>query len=205
MGAQSVSAILPKKDGTVLIKTNQGDYQCKKLVVAAGHGSIRLLRSLGEKLHIYPQRGQLMVTQRHRRVLTVPTLIVRQTPDGTFVIGLSTEDTALDTRVTPEVMKHQAGECHPPFSHAGKAELGPCLERHSGHDTRRRPHLQQDSGTRQRHRDRPSQRGIPRAAGGQRRCPVDTGYPRGRTDLSIQQWKVRCLNPMRPLSRRRSK
>lgn len=119
-GGQTVSAILPKKDGTVLVKTSQGDYQCEKLVVAAGHGSIRLLRSLGEKLHIYPQRGQLMVTQRYRRVLTVPTLIVRQTPDGTFVIGLSTEDTALDIRVTPEVMKHQAANAIRLFPMLGK-------------------------------------------------------------------------------------
>jgi glycine/D-amino acid oxidase-like deaminating enzyme len=49
-----------------------------------------------------------MVTERHPRVLTIPMLSVRQTPDGTFVIGLSTEDTALDTRVTASAMKSQA-------------------------------------------------------------------------------------------------
>ena len=108
IGAQTVSRIVPESNGTILLKTNSGDYQCKKLVVAAGHGSTRLLAPLGEKLHIYPQRGQLMVTQRHERVLTIPMLCVRQTPDGTFVIGLSTEDTAFDTRVTASAMKGQA-------------------------------------------------------------------------------------------------
>lgn len=108
IGAQTVSAIVPESSGTLTLKTNTGDYQCQKLVVAAGHGSTRLLAPLGEKLHIFPQRGQLMVTQRHERVLTVPLLCVRQTPDGTFVIGLSTEDTALNTRVTPSAMKSQA-------------------------------------------------------------------------------------------------
>ena len=108
IGAQTVSAILPSPDGTVMVKTSRGDYQCQKLVVAAGHGSTRLLAPLGEKVHIYPQRGQLMVTQRHERVLTIPMLCVRQTPDGTFVIGLSTENTALDTRVTATAMKDQA-------------------------------------------------------------------------------------------------
>lgn len=107
-GAQSVGSILPRKDGTVVVTTSQGSYQCEKLVIAAGHGSIRLLHSLGEKLHIYPSRGQVMVTERHKRMLTVPVLCVRQTPDGTFLIGLSTENTALDTRVTPEAMKNQA-------------------------------------------------------------------------------------------------
>jgi len=108
IGAQSVSAVVPHANGHVTVKTSRGDYQCRQLVVASGHGSIRLLAPLGEKLHIYPQRGQLMVTQRHTRVLAIPMLSVRQTPDGTFVIGLSTEDTALDTRVTAAAMKSQA-------------------------------------------------------------------------------------------------
>jgi len=108
VGAQTVSSIIPGSNGIITLKTTMGDYQCQKLVIAAGHGSIRLLAPLGEKLHIYPQRGQLMVTQRHKRVLKVPMLSVRQTPDGTFVIGLSTEDTAFDTRVTPEAMQSQA-------------------------------------------------------------------------------------------------
>ncbi len=108
IGAQTVSAIVPAANGTITVKTSRGDYQCRRLVIAAGHGSSRLLAPFGEKLHIYPQRGQLMVTQRCERVLRIPILCVRQTPDGTFVIGLSTEDTALDTRVTTEAMKSQA-------------------------------------------------------------------------------------------------
>jgi glycine/D-amino acid oxidase-like deaminating enzyme len=108
IGAQAVSAVVPNPGGSVTVKTNRGDYQCQKLVIASGHGSSRLLAPLGEKLHIFPQRGQLMVTQRHKRVLTVPMLSVRQTPDGTFVIGLSTEDTAMDNRVTVSAMKSQA-------------------------------------------------------------------------------------------------
>lgn len=108
IGGRAVRSVVPNGNGTIAVKTGGGDYTCEKLVIAAGHGSIRLIASLHEKLHIYPQRGQLMVTQRQERVLTVPMLCVRQTPDGTFVIGLSTEDTALDTRVTASAMKSQA-------------------------------------------------------------------------------------------------
>ncbi len=110
LGGQTVSAVVPRPDRTVLVKTCRGDYQAGKVVVASGHGSARLLSALGEKLHIYPQRGQLMVSERCRRVLQIPVLSVRQTPDGTFLIGLSTEDTALNNRVTAEAMKRQAGE-----------------------------------------------------------------------------------------------
>lgn len=107
-GRQSVGKILPQKDQTIVVETNQGRYQCEKLVIAAGHGSLRLVQSLGERLHIYPSRGQVMITERHRRILKVPLLCVRQTADGTFLIGFSTENTSFDTSVTPFAMKHQA-------------------------------------------------------------------------------------------------
>lgn len=107
-GGLSVSAIEPNGDGTITVKTAKGNYQCNKLVIAAGHGSSRLLGHLGSKLNIYPQRGQLIVTERVKRVLRFPILAVRQTMDGTFMIGLSTEDTAHDTQVTIEAMKSQA-------------------------------------------------------------------------------------------------
>jgi glycine/D-amino acid oxidase-like deaminating enzyme len=108
VSGQSVSLIQPQSSGTVSLKTVRGDYECRRLVVAAGHGSNRLLSSLGERLAIYPQRGQLMVSERCPRVLRVPVLCVRQTADGTFLIGLSTEDCGLNTRVTAAAMKSQA-------------------------------------------------------------------------------------------------
>lgn len=108
LGGLSVSSVEPQTDGTVVLQTSQGEYQCEKLVIAAGHGSSRLAGQLGTKLNIYPERGQLMVSERVKRVLQFPILAVRQTIDGTFMIGLSTEDTAHDTQVTVEAMKSQA-------------------------------------------------------------------------------------------------
>ena len=107
-GGHSVTSISPKQDGSVTVKTSRGTYSCGKLVIAAGHGSQRLLNPLKIKLHVYPQRGQLMVTERYKRVLKIPVLCTRQTPDGTFLIGLSTEDAALDSSVTLPAMKNQA-------------------------------------------------------------------------------------------------
>ncbi len=107
-GGTSVSAITPKGNGTIELTTSKGKFVAEKLVVAAGHGSTRLLAELGEQLHIYPQRGQLIVTERVKKVLNFPILAVRQTMDGTFMIGLSTEDTAHDVQVTVEAMNSQA-------------------------------------------------------------------------------------------------
>ncbi len=107
-GGTAASGITPLKNGRYKVETSAGDYECAKVVVAAGHGCARLLQPLGEIPTIYPQRGQIMVTDRRPRRLTVPFLSVRQTPDGTYLIGLSTENTAMDTGVTPQAMKNQA-------------------------------------------------------------------------------------------------
>jgi len=107
-GAHNVAEIVPEEGGAITVKTNKGSYSCGKVVIAAGHGSQRLLTPLRQKLHIYPQRGQLMVSERYKRVLKIPVLCTRQTPDGTFIIGFSTEDFAHDCRVTLSGMKNLA-------------------------------------------------------------------------------------------------
>ncbi len=103
-----VREVRHKANGTVEVKTAKETWSCNKLVIAAGHGSSRLSAALGETLNTFPQRGQLMVTERCPRVLDISLLCLRQTQDGTFMIGLSTENTAMDTRITAGQMKSQA-------------------------------------------------------------------------------------------------
>ncbi|MCT4535536.1 FAD-dependent oxidoreductase [Halodesulfovibrio sp.] len=107
VGNQNILEIIPNGD-SVTVKTKDEEYSCHKLVVAAGHGCTRLLFPLGYKLNVYPQRGQLLVTERCERKLPFPLLAVRQTQDGTYMIGLSTEDVAHDTNITPQAMQQQA-------------------------------------------------------------------------------------------------
>lgn len=107
IGNQTIIEVTPQGSGAQ-IKTDTETYSCNKLVIAAGHGTNRLLASLDHKLKVYPQRGQLLVTERCERKLPIPLLSVRQTKDGTYMLGLSTEDVAMDTRVTPQAMQLQA-------------------------------------------------------------------------------------------------
>ena len=104
---ESVMEITPDKSHT-LVKTGTHAYACDKLVVAAGHGSTRLLDALGIRLPLYPLRGQLMVTNRMPPLLPIPLLNVRQTAEGTFMIGVSLEHAGHDVRTTVDVMKAQA-------------------------------------------------------------------------------------------------
>lgn len=104
---ESVMEIMPGGSHTI-VKTNTQTYACDKLVIAAGHGSTRLLGSLGVKLPIYPLRGQLLVTGRMPPLLPIPLFNVRQTGEGTFMIGVSIEHAGHDVRTTVSVMKSQA-------------------------------------------------------------------------------------------------
>lgn len=104
---ESVFAVKPGASG-IIVKTNSTEYSCDKLVVAAGHGSTRLMSALGINLHLIPQRGQLLVTNRMPPLLPIPLLTVRQTGEGTFMIGVSNESAGHDVRVTVEAMKDQA-------------------------------------------------------------------------------------------------
>ncbi|CAG35221.1 NAD(P)/FAD-dependent oxidoreductase [Desulfotalea psychrophila] len=119
-GGMIVTRVVPNGDGTVTVKTSKGDYQCSKLVIAAGHGSSRLLEDLDYHLNVYPTRGQIMVSERIEKKLDFPTLAVRQTLDGTFLIGLSTEDFGHNSEVTTEAMKNQAAGAIKLFPELGK-------------------------------------------------------------------------------------
>lgn len=86
-----------------------GVAQAPRLVLAAGLGNIPLLPVLGLDCHIAPQRGQVLVTERARPLLSMPTLNVRQTAEGSIMIGDSKEEAAFDSLTQrPAVMRTMA-------------------------------------------------------------------------------------------------
>lgn len=77
--------------------------ECQSIVLAAGLGNVNLARSLGIDLPIKPMRGQILVSERYEKIMTVPSENVRQTQDGTFLLGGSWEDVGYDTSTTFDV------------------------------------------------------------------------------------------------------
>ncbi|MDP6969471.1 MAG: FAD-dependent oxidoreductase [Gammaproteobacteria bacterium] len=67
-----------------------------KIVLAAGLGNISLGAYLGLDVPIRPLRGQILVSERMPTFLSMPTSIVRQTEDGTVLMGDSKEDVGFD-------------------------------------------------------------------------------------------------------------
>jgi glycine/D-amino acid oxidase-like deaminating enzyme len=77
-----------------------------RILIAAGLGTNPLARSVGLPNVVLPQRGQILVTER-----VAPNLLgsavasaVRQTPEGTVLIGDTKEDVGMDDRSSPSAM-----------------------------------------------------------------------------------------------------
>jgi glycine/D-amino acid oxidase-like deaminating enzyme len=95
--------ILPEAGGFTVV-TDGGRVQGDRIVLAAGLGSARLAPKLGLAVPVVPQRGQVLVTQRAEPRLAHPTVHVRQTGEGSFLLGDSHEDVGFDDGTTPEAM-----------------------------------------------------------------------------------------------------
>jgi glycine/D-amino acid oxidase-like deaminating enzyme len=91
--------------GGYQVVTAAGPVECQKVVLAAGLGNIGLARSLGMELPLKPMRGQILVTERCDRIMSVPCENVRQTSDGTYLLGGSWEDVGYDTATTVDVTR----------------------------------------------------------------------------------------------------
>ena len=72
-----------------------------RVVLAAGLGSTALAPSLGLRAELRPQRGQVVVTERLPRLIELPCDTLRQTADGTVMLGASHEEVGFDTRAPP--------------------------------------------------------------------------------------------------------
>ena len=63
-----------------------------KVIISAGHGSAELGAQVGIDLPVFPDQGQVLVTEKVERILDYPTNYVRQTDEGSFLLGPSSRD-----------------------------------------------------------------------------------------------------------------
>ena len=86
------------------VETAAGTFVAPRIVLAAGLGNADLAPVFGLNAPVRPQRGQILVTERARTILPMPTTTVRQTGEGTLMLGDSMEEVGFDTRQSPPVM-----------------------------------------------------------------------------------------------------
>lgn len=76
-----------------------------KIVLAAGLGNAGLAPLFGLRAPVRPQRGQILVTERTTRAWPIPLGSIRQTPEGSILLGSSEEEVGFDTSQKPEIMQ----------------------------------------------------------------------------------------------------
>ena len=90
--------------GEFRLTTRSGEVRAAKVVLAAGIDSVRLAPMVGLNVPVRPQRGQLIVTERTAPFLHYPMQTVRQTDEGTIMIGDSQEEVGADPSSTRDVI-----------------------------------------------------------------------------------------------------
>jgi glycine/D-amino acid oxidase-like deaminating enzyme len=89
--ARAVRAITRTADGFVLT-TAQGTVGAARIVLAAGLGNAALAPQVGLSASVRAQRGQIIVLERMPPFLALPVETLRQTDEGTVLVGDSQDD-----------------------------------------------------------------------------------------------------------------
>ena len=122
---QQVESIYYRND-SFEIKTSAENFSAKKVVLACGLGIKSLAQQVGLEIPIQPQRGQILVTERTKPLLAYPFVTLRQTREGSFMIGASHEDVGFDTGTTLLQMRSLAGHAVQIFPELSKLQLVRC-------------------------------------------------------------------------------
>ncbi|MFD2249882.1 glycine/D-amino acid oxidase-like deaminating enzyme [Pseudochelatococcus lubricantis] len=104
---QAVRRLLRGK-GVYGAETAEGTWWAPKVVIAAGLGLVDLGRQIGVGPVVHPQQGQIIVTERVKPFLDVPISQIRQTPDGTLLVGDNSGGETYETPTSLSVMHHLA-------------------------------------------------------------------------------------------------
>ena len=102
-----VDRIEPGSDGFRLA-TRGGEIRAGKVVLAAGNGNARLGPMVGLSVPVRPQRGQIIVTERAAPFLDYPVVTIRQTDEGSVMMGDSVEEAGWDTTVGAGIISAMA-------------------------------------------------------------------------------------------------
>jgi glycine/D-amino acid oxidase-like deaminating enzyme len=99
----TVDRIEPQAEGFRVIRAD-GSWHARNVVLCAGLGNARLAPMVGLDAPVVPNRGQVLITEKMRPFLPLPTVQVRQVGEGAVQIGDSHEDVGMDDGTRPEVV-----------------------------------------------------------------------------------------------------
>jgi hydrogen cyanide synthase HcnC len=103
LARSGVVAIEPRAD-RFGVRTAQAEFTCARIVLAAGLGNARLAPMVGLAAPVAPNKGQIIALERVPPFLPVPLATIRQTDEGTILLGDSQQDRGFDEAVDPAVL-----------------------------------------------------------------------------------------------------
>lgn len=99
-GAAAVRSITSDRCGRFAVDFASERVTAARVVIAAGLGSKTLAAQVGLEIPIRPQRGQILVTERLEPFIPLPTSGLRQTREGTVLIGSTQDEAGFDVSAT---------------------------------------------------------------------------------------------------------
>jgi glycine/D-amino acid oxidase-like deaminating enzyme len=111
----STVTALGGKQGGYRIETERGTVEAGTVVIAAGLGTERLAALVNLRAPTAPMRGQVMVTERVAPLFEVPTNLVRQTAEGSMLLGYTAEDAGYDIGLRTDMLRDVAWRCRTAF------------------------------------------------------------------------------------------
>ncbi len=91
---------IERTGGAFVVRAGSQRIHAGKVILAAGHGNVPLAPKVGLDVPIKPSRGQVMVTERFAPMLRYPTHLIRQTAEGSFMMGDTKEDVGFNVGTT---------------------------------------------------------------------------------------------------------
>ena len=120
--SSTVKEIIPSGEGFT-IKTNTESFSCKRVVIAAGLGVTTLAPQVGLNIPVFPERGQILVSERIQPVLPLAISGIRQTEEGSILMGASNEDVGFNSDTTGAVTTNIAKRAVATFPVLGNLNL----------------------------------------------------------------------------------
>jgi glycine/D-amino acid oxidase-like deaminating enzyme len=121
--ANQAVAQIDYRGGVFHVVTAGGEIIAGKLVLAAGIGNARLAPMVGLEAPVRPQRGQIVVTERAEPFLSHPMSTLRQTDEGSLLIGDSVEEAGFDDSVGLGVLSTMAERAVRMFPRIGRLNI----------------------------------------------------------------------------------
>ena len=103
-----VTGIEMERNRVRAVVTDRGRFPTETIVMAAGIDMADLGQMIGVTIPVVPSRGSVITTERTRRVLNRPVGSLRQTEDGTVIIGVTYDFIGPELRVAYDNMTRNA-------------------------------------------------------------------------------------------------